>query len=87
LRRLERSKRLKRTVAIAIGNRVTVMGPSFRVAILAPVYWKAHIRLTTTSTRKYHVGRLSRRAPLSFIAVSFDCRLAAAAPPWQRPTP
>jgi len=56
---------------MAIGNSVTVMGPSFRVAILAPVYWKAHIRLTRTSNRKYQVERLSPRALLSFINIPF----------------
>jgi hypothetical protein len=55
-----------------MGNSVTVKGPSFRVAIRAPVYWKAHIRLTKTSSRKYHVERRPRRTPLSFISISFS---------------
>jgi hypothetical protein len=50
---------LKRTVAIAIGKSVTVIGPSFLVAILAPEYWKAHIILAKINTRKYPMGRLT----------------------------
>ena len=38
VRRVKRSKKLKRTVARAFGRSVTVIGPSFRVAILAAEY-------------------------------------------------
>jgi len=72
--RLEKRSKPRKTVAIAMGKSVTVTEPSLRVAILAPVYWKAHIILTRTNSTKYREEPALRPATLPFISISFVVR-------------
>jgi len=58
--RLRRTSGANNMVERASGMKVTVTGPKRSVAIFAPENWKAHIRFTTTSTRKYWMGRRAR---------------------------
>jgi hypothetical protein len=58
------------TVDAAMGNNATAIGPSVRVAILAPEYWKAHMALTNISNRKYPWPSLSRLDTSLFTGVS-----------------